>query len=72
MLITGGSRGIGAACVVQAAEAGYDICFSYVANPGAADLAKARVEELGARAAVVKADVSIEADVINLFDICES
>ena len=72
MLITGGSRGIGAACVVQAAEAGYDVCFSYVSNPGAADLVKANVEGLGARAVVVKADVSIESDVINLFDTCEA
>ncbi len=72
MLITGGSRGIGAACATQAATAGYDICFSYVSNPGAADLVKARCESLGAKAIAVKADISVEADVVNLFDLCES
>jgi len=72
MLITGGSRGIGAACVEHAAKAGYDVCFSYVSNPGAADLVKASCEQHGAKAAVAKADVSVEADVIALFDKCES
>ena len=72
MLITGGSRGIGAACAVQAAEAGYDVCFSFASNPGAADLIKARCEQLGAKAFTTKADVSIEADVVALFDACEA
>lgn len=70
MLITGGSRGIGAACAAQAAKAGYDVCFSYVSNLGAADLVKARCEALGATALAVVADISIEADVLNLFDTC--
>jgi len=72
MLITGGSRGIGAACAEQAAKAGYDVCFSYVANPGAADLVKASCEQHGAKAAVARADVSVEADVVGLFDKCEA
>lgn len=72
ILITGGSRGIGAACVEHAARSGYDVCFSYVSNPGSADLVKARCESLGATAVVVKADVSKEDDVLNLFDTCEA
>ncbi len=72
MLITGGSRGIGASCAEHAAKAGYDVCFSYASNPGAADLVKAACEQHGARAASTRADVSSEDDVIALFDFCES
>lgn len=72
ILITGGSRGIGAACAEQAAKAGYDICFSYVSNPGAADLVKAGCESLGAKVVTVKADVSSEDDVLAMFDACET
>jgi len=71
IIITGGSRGIGAACAVRAAETGYDVCLSYVSNPGAADLVKARCEQLGAQAVATKADVSVEEDVVDLFDTCE-
>ncbi len=72
ILITGGSRGIGAACAVQAATAGYDVCFSYLSNPGAADLVKARCEQLGATAVTARADVSVEDDVVGLFETCAS
>ena len=71
MLITGGSRGIGAACAVQAAEAGYDVCFSYASNAEAAELVKAQCVSHGARALAVKADVSIEGDVLDLFTRCD-
>lgn len=72
ILITGGSRGIGAACAEQAAKDGYDICFSYVSNPGAADLVKASCESHGAKVVTVKADVSSEDDVLAMFDTCEN
>lgn len=72
ILITGGSRGIGAACAEQAAATGYDVCFSYVANPGAADLVKASCEKHGAQVATFKADVSSEDDVVGLFDTCQA
>ena len=72
ILITGGSRGIGAACAEQAAEAGYDVCLSYVANDQAADRVKSVCEALGATVSVVKADVSNAEDVERLFDTCES
>jgi len=71
ILITGGSRGIGAACAVKAAVTGYDVCFSYVSNPGAADLVRAECESHGAAVAVARADVSNEQDVLDLFDLCE-
>ncbi|MFT7474045.1 MAG: NAD(P)-dependent dehydrogenase (short-subunit alcohol dehydrogenase family) [Verrucomicrobiales bacterium] len=72
MLITGGSRGIGAACAVQAAEAGYDVCFSYASNSEAAALVRAQCESHGARALAVKADVSAENDVLSLFETCDA
>ena len=71
MLVTGGSRGIGAAVVVAAAEAGFDVCFSFVTNAGAADLMVAKAESFGVRVHAEQADVSDEADVLNLFDQCE-
>lgn len=72
MLVTGGSRGIGAAVVTAAAEAGYDVCFSYVSNVGAADLMVAKATSFGVRVHAVKADVSNEADVVNMFDACKA
>jgi len=72
MIITGGSRGIGAACAELAAQRGYDLCLSYVTNHGAADLVKAECESHGARVVTVQCDVSEEADVLALFDTCAS
>lgn len=72
MLVTGGSRGIGAALVTAAADAGYDVCFSFVSNAGAADLMVAKAKSSGVRVHAEKADVSSEADVLNLFDACEA
>ncbi len=66
-IITGGSRGIGAACVSQAAEAGYAVCFSYVSNHSAAQKVVAEIEASGAIAHAVQGDVSKEEDVLRLF-----
>ncbi len=60
-LITGGSRGIGAASVARFAQAGWDTVFTYVSNQGAAD---AVVSETGARA--IKSDVGAEGDILAL------
>lgn len=67
MVITGGSRGIGAACVRLAAEAGYDVCFSYVANKNAADKIIDDTKPFGRKVMAVKADVGSETDILNLF-----
>ncbi len=72
MVITGGSRGIGAACAELAAERGFDLCISYVANHGAADLVKAECETRGARVVTVQCDVSEEDDVVRLFETCDA
>jgi len=72
ILITGGSRGIGAACAELAAQRGFDVCLSYVANHGAADLVKAECESHGARVVTVQCDVSDEDDVLALFETCDN
>jgi NAD(P)-dependent dehydrogenase (short-subunit alcohol dehydrogenase family) len=68
ILITGGSRGIGAATARLAAERGYDVCVNYRANQAAADAVASEIERSGGRAIAVAADVSVEAEVMRLFD----
>lgn len=68
MLITGGSRGIGAATAVMAAGRGYDLVISYVNDRSAADHVCERSEAAGATVTAIRADVGVEADVIRLFD----
>ena len=71
-IITGGSRGIGAACVHRAVEAGYDVCFSYVSNADAAQKVVADVEAAGGKAVAVQSDVASEADVLKLFEAADA
>lgn len=70
-LITGGSRGIGAAVCKQLAEQGCDIVFSYKGNENAAATLTADLEKLGTKALAVKADMSNEAGVLTLFNACD-
>lgn len=67
IMITGGSQGIGAATALLAAQQGYNICFSYHSQAQLAQTLSTQLESLGAKVIAVKADVSIEADVLNLF-----
>jgi NAD(P)-dependent dehydrogenase (short-subunit alcohol dehydrogenase family) len=67
MLITGGSRGIGAACARRAARAGYDVCIGYVQHADEADALLSECRALGRAAIAVRGDVSNEGDVENLF-----
>lgn len=67
ILITGASRGIGAATARMAGAAGYDVCVNYRTNRDAAVSVVSAVEAAGRRALAVQADVSVEADVIRLF-----
>ena len=68
VLVTGGSRGIGAATCRLAAERGYAVAFSYASNTSAADLLKKDLEKKGVKAISIKADVSVEADIIRMFE----
>jgi NAD(P)-dependent dehydrogenase (short-subunit alcohol dehydrogenase family) len=71
LLITGASRGIGAATARLGAERGYSVCVNYRQNRDAAERVVKAVEETGARAVAVAADVAVEADVMRLFDTCD-
>ena len=71
LLVTGGSRGIGAATVRLAAARGYDVCVNYRINKDAASRVVADVEAAGRRGLAVAGDVSIEADVVRLFEACD-
>lgn len=67
MVITGASRGIGAAAARLAAQRGYDICVNYVGNETAANGVVADVEKAGRKAVAVQGDVAREGDVLRIF-----
>lgn len=67
VVITGGSRGIGAACARLAAKAGYDVCLNYVSNRDAASAVVSEIEAAGGTARAVAGDVGSNDDVIALF-----
>lgn len=71
MVITGGSRGIGAATARLAATRGYAACISYLTSEQAARSVVADIEGGGGRAIAVAADVASEADVVRLFEAAE-
>jgi len=69
LIVTGGSRGLGAATCIEAAKAGYQsICVNYVSNKSRADQVVTDCIKAGSRAIAVQADVSKEADVVRLFN----
>jgi NAD(P)-dependent dehydrogenase (short-subunit alcohol dehydrogenase family) len=68
MIVTGGGRGIGAATVRLAAERGWAVCINYARDRGAAEKLASSLAALKGKVAVVQADVSLEADVLRLFD----
>ncbi|HYN06258.1 MAG TPA: SDR family oxidoreductase [Vicinamibacterales bacterium] len=72
VVITGGSRGIGAATARLAGEAGYSVCVNYRADRPAAMRVVASVEATGARAIAVEADVSVEPDAVRLFETADA
>jgi NAD(P)-dependent dehydrogenase (short-subunit alcohol dehydrogenase family) len=68
LLVTGGSRGIGAAICRQASRAGYRVAVNYVSNRAAADALVEEIETMGGEAFAVQGDVGDEADVIAMFE----
>jgi NAD(P)-dependent dehydrogenase (short-subunit alcohol dehydrogenase family) len=67
MMVTGGSRGIGAATARLAAGRGWDVCISYMSDSDAASEVVADCRAAGVRAEAVRADISREADVMAMF-----
>jgi len=63
-LITGGSRGIGAAIVKRLAREGAHIALTYVSNPGHADETVKAAQELGVKALAIQADSADAAAVV--------
>ncbi|MFZ6644842.1 SDR family oxidoreductase [Undibacterium sp. TJN25] len=66
-VVTGSSRGIGAATASLLAAQGYDVCINYHSNETAALELLAQLKSTGANAIAVQADTSQEADVVRLF-----
>lgn len=66
-LVTGASRGIGAATAILAAQRGYSVVVNYRSNGAAAQAVVARIQQAGGYAIAVQADVSREEDVMRLF-----
>ena len=67
LLITGGSRGIGAATAQLAASQGYAVAVNYANNSLAADEVVRQIRSGGGSAITVQADVAVEADVLAMF-----
>ncbi|MFE9626266.1 SDR family NAD(P)-dependent oxidoreductase [Streptomyces sp. NPDC006527] len=70
-VVTGGSRGIGAAVCRRLAAEGHDVAVGYVRDAGAAEAVADAVREAGVRAVAVCGDTSVEADVERLFAVAE-
>lgn len=68
VLITGGSRGIGAATALLSASQGYAVAVNYTSNSQAADEVVRQIRAMGGKAIPVQADVSDEAQVMAMFE----
>ena len=67
ILITGASRGIGAATALLAAKRGYSVCINYRENAAAADSLVQEIKSKGGKAVAIQADVAREPEVLSLF-----
>ena len=72
VLITGGSRGIGASTALLAAARGYAVCVNYRSNAAAADAVVTAIAKAGGTAIAQQGDVSVESDVVRLFETCDA
>ena len=67
LLVTGGSRGIGAATALLAAQHGYAVAVNYATHSAAADEVVRKIRAAGGRAFSVQADVAVEKDIMAMF-----
>jgi len=70
-LITGASRGIGAATAYLVAAHGYAVAVNYARDENAADAVVARIRAEGGRAVAIRGDVAEEEDVLRIFEVAE-
>lgn len=66
-VVTGASRGIGAATAIRLGSAGYDVCVNYLTNKTSAENTVKSIRAYGVNAIAIQADVSLELDVLRLF-----
>ncbi len=72
LIVTGGSRGIGAASAIRAAADGWDVAVNYARDSAAADRVALKVRAAGRKAVTVQADMNKEADILRLFETAEA
>ena len=68
LIVTGGSRGIGAATARLAASRGYSVCVNFLQNQSAADSVVREIHSGGGKGIAIQADISSEAEVVRLFE----
>jgi len=66
-LITGASRGIGAATAKLLAEDGYSLGINYISDKASAETIVTHAQSVGVNAIAIQADVAKEADILNMF-----
>jgi NAD(P)-dependent dehydrogenase (short-subunit alcohol dehydrogenase family) len=71
LLVTGGSRGIGAATARLAAARGWRVCFSYAQDQRAAEAVVRAIEGAGGEALAVRSDVRQHSEIVALFNAAE-
>jgi NAD(P)-dependent dehydrogenase (short-subunit alcohol dehydrogenase family) len=71
LIVTGASRGIGAAVALAAADAGYAVAVNYVRDEAAANRVVDQIRKRGPNACGIRADIARESDVIHLFQRAE-
>jgi NAD(P)-dependent dehydrogenase (short-subunit alcohol dehydrogenase family) len=67
IIVTGASRGIGAACALHAGRRGYKVCVNYLASAKRAEQVVARIRDTGGEAITVQANAAEETDILRLF-----
>ena len=72
LIVTGGSRGIGAATAIRAAADGWDVAVNYARDAVAADRVATKVRAAGCKAITVQGDMNEEADILRLFETAEA
>jgi NAD(P)-dependent dehydrogenase (short-subunit alcohol dehydrogenase family) len=71
LLVTGGSRGIGAACARLAGQRGYTVCVNYHRSLADAEGVVSDIRASGAKAMAVSADAATEEGVRRLFEVID-